>query len=262
MNLIVAAVGGLAVLGVWSFTLRILQGIFLLLNALWRVAYPAVSRMIETGDAVQPALERALELGSTMVGLLAVAVGGGAPAFVPILFGSKWQAAAPVLAWTAAALVVNGAISTAAIGYFYATGRANLPLLAIVFQTITWYACSIPLLASFGALALGIGSFVSSVVDAIFLGAMLRRDGVEVPGHCCVQMALAIVAGSTAWWVATTRSPSILAMVASLATGEAVYIVGLFLIRRRAVTDLLRLGQRAVTRRARPAKTVPQGMMG
>lgn len=262
LNVVTAAIGGLSVLGIWSFTQRILQGIFLLLNALWRVSYPALARLIDTGEAVQPALERALELGSTMVGFLAVALGGSAPALIPTLFGARWVAAAGVLAWSAGGLVVGGAISTAAVGYFYATRRPHIPMIAVAVHTLVWFAVSVPLIASSGAEALGIGSLVGAAADALILGAILRQDGVRVRQHCCMQMVVTFAAGAVAWWIATSFAASIGSMVASLAAGEVVYVIGLLLVRRDALRDVVRLGLRAVARVPWQARGAPQVVNG
>src|SRR6185437_13930523 len=134
--LVTAAVGGLSVLGIWSLANRILQGIMLVLASLWRVSFPAVSRLIETGERPEPSIKRALALTTVFLGFAAVAIGGTAPALVPTEFGVRWTDVVPVLPWAAAGILLEGPISTAAVGLLYARNRPGVPLRAVLAHTV------------------------------------------------------------------------------------------------------------------------------
>jgi len=248
MNLVVGAVGGLATLGIWSLASRILQAIFLLLNSLWRVAYPAVARLIETGESALPSMERSLDLSSAALGVLVVAIGGTAPALVPALFTSRWNEAIAVLPWTAASLMVLGPLSTSAVGYLFATHRPLVVLRATVYYSVVWFAVSVPLIRSLGAEALGIGIGAAAVVNCVVLSRVVRRDGIRVRENCQIQTVLAGVGGAAAWFTAEALGPNLVSLGVALGSGEAVYLAGLILLRRRALVGLLRLASVALGR--------------
>lgn len=64
LTIAVAAIGGFTVLGVWSMVYRLTTVVVVLIESLWRVSFPALSRLRETGDDALPVVERATSVTS------------------------------------------------------------------------------------------------------------------------------------------------------------------------------------------------------
>jgi O-antigen/teichoic acid export membrane protein len=251
LNVLTAAVGGLSVLGIWSLANRVLQGIMLVLESVWRVSFPAISRLIETGERPEPSIERALALTTAFTGFAAVALGGTAPALVPIAFGARWEDVVPVLPWAAAGILIAGPISTSAVGLFYARNRPRVPLGAVLAHTATWFAVTTPLLPALGAEALGIGWFAGAIVDAVILGRALSNEGVHVVRQWAPPVIVALGAATVGWLVATTVRPHAVGLAASLVSVEILYLTGMLVVRRAVVVDLYRMLRGTLMRRSR-----------
>jgi O-antigen/teichoic acid export membrane protein len=248
LNLVTAAIGGLSVLGIWSLANRVLQGIMLVFESLWRVSFPAITRLIETGESPQPSIERALALMTTFTGFVVAAIGGTAPALVPVAFGGAWQDAVPVLPWAAAGILLAGPVSTSTVGLLYARGRPGTVLVAVVAHSITWFAVAVPLLPSLGAESLGIGWCVAAIVDVAILGRALAQYRVGVISQCAPTVLLTVAAGVAGWVVATTVRPAGLALAASVLCVEALYLGSMIALRRAVVLDMFRLLRRGMSR--------------
>src|SRR5205823_2554111 len=61
-NFGIAAIGGVATLGVWNLAYRILQIPYLLFVPLWRVSFPAMARLVGAGENLRPTVERLIGL--------------------------------------------------------------------------------------------------------------------------------------------------------------------------------------------------------
>jgi O-antigen/teichoic acid export membrane protein len=250
LNLTVAAVGGVAALGVWSLAYRLLQAVLLLLQALWRVSFPATSRLLEAGQDAGRLLTRGMGLSAVATGTMVVMLAGTAPAVVPVLFGPGWEAVVPILPWGAAALMVSGPISTVGVGFLWATGKAAQVLRSVALQTVAWIGTTVALLDVIGATAVGVGMVAGAVAVAVSVGTAVRRQ-VRVPivGRTAGP-ALVAAAGSVAGWlVADALGRGVLALAASLATALGIYAVGVVLLRREDVRVLLGLLRGALKRR-------------
>lgn len=247
LNVLTAAIGGLAVLGIWSLANRILQGIILIFNSLWRVSFPAVARLIEAGEDPVPAVQRGLTVSTLITGFAVVAIGGTAPALVPFAFGAKWAPAVVVLPWVAGGLLVSGPISVAAISLLYGEGKAGVVLVSGVAIAIAYPAIAVPLLPSLGAEALGIGWLAGNAVDAAVLLHGLRNYELRVLRHNCVPAGAALIAGAVSWWIAKELGANLSGTLASLVAGQAVFIAVVGTLRRNALFDLMRLLSRAIS---------------
>jgi len=100
LTVAIAAVGGLAAVGVWSHLYR------LTLVVRRSPGVPVASLVPSDGAAFGkpamlrgPILTRSVSLAAVMVGLLVVPWGGTARALIPVLFGSTWNAAIDVVPW-------------------------------------------------------------------------------------------------------------------------------------------------------------------
>lgn len=247
LNLAIAAIAGVAALGLWSIAYRLGMAIMLLFEALWRVAFPAMARLLDAGEDAAPVLERGMRLTATATGFLVVAVGGSAPVLVPTLFGQRWSEAASVLPWAALGIMIAGSLTACAAGYLYAVGDARTALRATLVHTLVWFAVSLPLLPGLGVEALGIGWLAASVVDfAIYSAAVRRRTGISPARVLHRPIAAAGLGMAGGLIVAETVAASVPGLVASLAVGEGLYLAAIWLLDRGPLTDLVGLALRTV----------------
>ena len=70
INIGTGAIGGVAMLGLWSLASRVMQVPFLLFTTLWRVTFPAMSRLVALGEKPRPVIERTARLGAFATGLI------------------------------------------------------------------------------------------------------------------------------------------------------------------------------------------------
>jgi O-antigen/teichoic acid export membrane protein len=248
VNIVTAAVAGFTVLGFWTMAWRLLQGIFLVFESLWKVSLPAAARMLDAGEPVKPALERALLLAAVVSGLMVAPLAGTAHALVPVLFGDGWSGTIDVLPWAALALVLNGPLSAVATGYFYAINRPAVLLRMVVAHTIVWFAIFVPLLPSMGAEAIGIGLLGSALTDLVVLGIPLyRASGVIVVKVTAVPIVAAGAASALAAVVTNALGANVAGLVAGLLCAEASFVAVIYLGKRGALLDVLRLARRGFT---------------
>ena len=247
LNVAVAAIAGVATLGVWSVAFRLVQATTLLFESLWRVSFPAMARLLETGEDPRPLLERGIALTGTAAGFLVAAMGGSATALVPVLFGERWSSAADVLPWAAVGIGLSGPLSACAAGYLYAVGDARTALRATVAHTVVWFAVALPLLSPFGLKALGVGWLLACVADcAVFAPVLQRRTGmsvVAVAARPVIAATLSVVSGLV---VIDRIGPNIAGLVAALALAEAFYTTAMWLTWRQPLIELIGLVRRTV----------------
>jgi O-antigen/teichoic acid export membrane protein len=246
LNLLAASLGGLRVLGIWSLATKVLQGVTFVFAALLRVSFPAVARLIESGGDAREAVQRALSISTVVTGFAVVAIGGSAPALVPIAFGSRWSDVISVLPWAAAGLMVSGPIATTAASFLYAIGEARAVLTSIIAHSLAWYVVAVPLLPVMGAEALGIGWAVGAAADAIVLSRALARHRIGMAEATAPPTFAAALAGAVGWGIAVSLPPGWLALGASLLAGQLAYLFVMLMARPQAV-----LGVVDVVRRAR-----------
>jgi O-antigen/teichoic acid export membrane protein len=251
LNLLIAAVGGLIMLAVWSIAYRLLQVILLLLQSLWRVSYPAMARAMEAGDNPEFLVSRVLQVCTTVVAPLAAVLGGAAPAIVHVLFSASWSDAAPVLPWGAAALAIWGPVSTAATGFLQARGDVSRFLVVVVVQSLVWFAVAIALMPALDAEAVGIGMLASAIVYCLGVDHLVRRHA-SVPFASIMWAPL--VAGSVATLGAAAVNSElgngVLGLVAASATALAGYGALLGVLRRSDLLSVVALVRRRPGRAA------------
>jgi len=240
LNVGIAAIGGIAPLGIWTFANRILQVPFLLFGALWRVSFPAMSRLVTLGEEPAPIIQRALSLTSVASGLILVPLAGSAPVLVPVVLGSRWQSVASILPWPCLALMVGGPISVAVAGYLYAIGDAATPLRAAVLHTATWLGLTLPLLPLVGVEAVAYGWLASSIVDAIVLGrGAARHVAIRFGPALVAPTVVALLSGAIAWLTASSIAPSSANLVYVIALSLGLYVGGLLLVRRSVLVEMV-----------------------
>ena len=128
MAIAIAAIGGFEALGVWNIVYRFTTVVIILMESLWRVSFPAMSRLRETGEDPMPVVERAASMASVMSG-----AAGGPPrrrgsgarsgAFRVALDAGRAGVAARRVD-----VMLAGPISAIAIGYLLSEDRAGVLL--------------------------------------------------------------------------------------------------------------------------------------
>ena len=247
LNVGVAGIGGLALLGLWALAWRLLQIPFLLFNALWRVSYPAVAQLLSAGESAGKMIERGLGLAAVVTGAILAPVTGSLSPLIPAVFGQRWASIGDVLPPIFFAIQVSGPISVATVGYLYAVGDTATVLYATIAISVVWLAVSLPLLSSVGVVALGLGGMMSAFVEAAILSrAVRRRTGTVFLKPLLVPWIGASVAGALGWHVSRTVSHGSVAAILGAAVATGVYALPIVLLLREDVRTIIRLGLRAV----------------
>jgi len=248
LNLGTAVIGGVAVLGLWSLAYRILQLPFLLFDAVWRVSFPAMSRLLAAGEEPRPILERGLAMASMIAGGLLAALVGSAPALVPAVFGHQWSGVERVIPWAAVGLMFGGPVSVATAGYLYAVGDSGSVLLSGTVHALVWFAVSFSLLPVIGVQALGVGWLVSGVAEAAVLVWRIRRHiPLHVLRHLALPASLAALASLAGWLAASRLDPTLASTLAGAALATFIYGVAMLIFRRPLLADMVSLGRRSLT---------------
>jgi len=245
LNVLAVSLGGLKVLGIWSLAVKALQAVTFVFTALFRVSFPAVARLVDSGEDPRASVQRALSISTIITGFVVVAVGGSAPALVPVAFGERWHAVVAVLPWAAAGLVVSGPVATTANSFLYARGEARTVLKSVLAHSAAWYLVAVPLLPTLGAEALGIGWAIGCAVDVAVLSRALSRHGIGIAAVSAPPVFAAGVAGAVAWTIAEMLPPNLPALAASLTAGQVTYLAIMLVFRREALWGAVQMVRRA-----------------
>ncbi|WCB96951.1 hypothetical protein DSM104299_05721 [Baekduia alba] len=247
-NMVIAAVGGVSMLGIWSAAYRVLQTMLLLLQSLWRVSYPAIARAMEAGENPRPMLERILVVTAVLIGLPAVWVAGSAPDLVMAVFGPRWTDAIGVLPWGAAAFMIQGPISTMASGFLQARGDVGRIVVVVLLQAVLWIALSAVLIPSVGVEGVGAAMFVASTFYAIGNVWLVNRHvRIAAVRPMAGPLLIATAAALASRVVCNEVDPALVGLIASGLAGTVVYVALLALLRRadvRTVAATLNLARR------------------
>ncbi|HEX6389670.1 MAG TPA: oligosaccharide flippase family protein, partial [Solirubrobacteraceae bacterium] len=146
ISIAIAAVAGVATLGIWNLAWRVLQVPAVLVGNAGRVVFPAIARLLGGGHDARPVLERsAAMLGALMaipcVALVAIAVA------LPSIVGHEWADVPEVILWSCVALVVGSPVNIAAAGYLLAVGEPGRVLVATLVSAVAWLAVTVALVA-------------------------------------------------------------------------------------------------------------------
>jgi O-antigen/teichoic acid export membrane protein len=204
VNFGVAAIAGVTVLGLWTVAFRILSLPYLLFESLWRISFPGMARLLETGADPRPVIERSIGLSATLTGLLLAGIVGLAPVAIPALLGTRWTGAAQALPWACLGLMTTS-ISTASAGYLFARGDAATVLRTTGYQAVALLTIGLGLLPWLGLTAIGLGWLAAHVVDGIVIGGRVRRlVGADVVRPLLAPAVCASLSAAGAWFIAKT----------------------------------------------------------
>lgn len=246
LNIGIAGIAGLAVLGLWTLAWRVAQIPYLLFGALWRVSYPAAAQLLAAGESARGMIERGLGLAAVGTGAILAPVTGSLSPLIPAVFGPRWASAADVLPVAFFALQASGPVSVSSAGYLYAVGDTGTVLLAATATSVVWLLVTLPLLPSLGLVAVGVGWAVSSLIEIPILSTPVRRrTGAAFLEPILMPWMAASVAGASGWLVSRTISHGLFAAFLGASVAACVYAVPIILLRREAVHTITRLALRA-----------------
>lgn len=251
MNVAVAAIAGVATLGVWNLAWRVLQMPLTLFATVGRITYPTIARMLAAGEDVRAAIERGLATIAVGSALVLVGIVGFAPA-LPVLVGPEWNAVPATLLWCAVGLLVGAPVGYVMYGYLYATDAVGAVFRITSFQVVIWFAVTLPLLDEVGAPAVGLGWAAAGLVgSAPYVLVGVRRTGARVLHSLAAPTVLGLLGGALGWALATTDR-SLLTGAAGAVAGELVLVGGLLILRRSLLADTYALLLQSTRARSTP----------
>lgn len=246
LNLGVAAIGGLAELGVWNLANRLLQVPFLLFRTLWRVSFPATSRLLAAGEEPRPIIERGISLVGIVAGAILVALVSATPSLIPGLLGEEWSGVEELVPPAALGLMIAGPISVAAAGFLYAAGNTGVALRGVVLHTAAWFAVTFPLLPLIGVSAIAYGWLLGNIVEALILGiATSRWTGARIIAPLRLPLLSFMLASAAGWTLAWRLGPTVPAAALGAVAGEVVFFSVVALFQRSLLIDTTRLVRKA-----------------
>jgi O-antigen/teichoic acid export membrane protein len=251
VNIAAAAIAGVSVLGTLSFAQRLAQPIWLVFEGSWRVSYPTMSRLRDAGQDIAAAATRTLRISSAATGVAAVAVAAATPAFVPSVFGAKWDPVIGVMPFILTSLLIGGPMLACASGFFTAIGQPGIVLRAEVVATTACLAAAIPLLAVAGAPGLAAGVLIGTVASTLYLARSLRRHGVVVLPTLALSVLLSTLAAGAGWLCTEILGRTLWSAAVAATVAVAIDAVLLYCFQRKASADALRLISHAIPRRRR-----------
>ena len=239
VNISTAAIAGISVLGVWSLAGRLLSIPYLLFESLWRVSYPAMARLLGSGEDPRPVLERGTALVATANGTILVPLVGATPALIPAVFGARWNDATLVIPWACLGLMVSGPISVAAGGYLTAVGDVKAVLRATIASEVALAAVALPLLPMISVTALGLGAMAAALVESVFFArAVIRHSQASIVRPLLLPTVAAVAAGSLGWALASSLPATLLTAGIAAVSAGALYLTSVFIVRRHLVIDM------------------------
>lgn len=251
--LLAGAIVGAAALGLWSLTYRLLMPVWQLFQAAWRVSFPAMARLIATGDDPGPLMRRALGIMTVTTGAVLVPLVAATPILVPAWFGSEWSGVIWMVPPTALGMMIVGPISTCIAGYLYAVGRPGVMVRSLGLDAAAWFAVSLPLLPIVGIEAVAWGLLAGFTVEAVVLYRSCRREiDLDLRHSLLLPMAVVLAATTAGWVLAESLPPGSLSLLLAAGGAEVLYLGTCIVVARDLLRDLIGVLRRALAR-ARPS---------
>lgn len=241
LNALIAAIANVTTLGLWSLARRLLEVPLLLFDSLWRISYPAMSQLAPGREEAAPLIERAVGIAAVGSGLILTGLAGSAPGLIPGVFGEQWRGASAAIPWACLGLGIAGPVSVCTQGYLYYVGDASAPLRASLFQTITLFAVTIPLIPRLGVSAPGLGLLISSLVEAIMLGRATRKwTPANLVRVMLAPVGIGIGSAGIGWLLADLGGADLLSGIAGGLCSVFLFLAGLFLLRKKLLFGTFR----------------------
>ena len=255
---VTAAIGGFAVLAYYNVILRVIQVPGLLLVALLRVSFPAMSQVQASDGDPASMLPRMLTGSALLFGALVAPIAAAAPAFVPLLLGNEWSPAGAVLPLVCLGLVVLAPVVIGCQGYLWAVGDAKSPLRAMTADAVLFCAVGLPLVPYLGVLGLVVGLVCAAFAHAGTLArAVGRSSGVRVVHAVRVPVAIWIVAAGAGWICGELAGPLLVRTVVSTAVAVGLYLALAIPTHRELMREMLDHVRPWIRRRSRGRDAAP-----
>ena len=262
VNIAIATVGGVAMLGLWNVAWRIIQIPVSLLAALWRVSFPGMARLVTANEDVGSTIERVIALVAIGTGVLVVPLAASASPWIHVLIGVQWANAATAIPPACFAMMFGVPISVALAGYLWAIGAASVPLRSTLVGIPATWLLLLPLLPLLGVAAAGIAYIASALVESLFFVYAARRTtSFKIGSRLAVPVVVSTVAGACGLLVARWIGPDLAGALASSAVALVAFVGGLAAVHRADLTDAWRLiarGLRGVLAKSADARSQPQ----
>jgi O-antigen/teichoic acid export membrane protein len=259
INIATAGLAGVAELGVWSLAGRLMSIPALLLDTLWNVSYPAISRLRDAGEDVTGVVVRSVRLTAIGIGVLLVPLIASAPAMVPSVFGPQWHGVIDVATLLALGLLVLGPVSVSTSGFLYSIGEAGAVLRAVVASAILNLTVGVGLLALFGITGLAAGTSLAYLTEAGFLAQATRRHvHTRLLATSRPVMVSAAAIGLSINAALRLAPPTLLSALAAVALSLLVFCGSVALIANADLRLLLHTAQSLMRRRPTPAPERPR----
>lgn len=252
-TIVLAAVGGLASLGYWTIIVRLTTVIGVVLESLWRVSFPAMSRILESDDDAGPMLARGMRTASLLTGTLVAPLVGTTPALVPILFGARWEPATVAMPATGAALILTGPVIAVAFGYFMAKGRAGFLLVITIIDTIALFIGEVVLTSLLGLTGASLAMLGYGIVQLSCLSwGLARMAGISVFRETGAQVLATGLAATASWLVVEALGHNVLSLFVGGGTAVLAYVGLVGITRYALLADAVLVVRRALGRNPAP----------
>lgn len=238
VNIVIATFGGVAMLGLWSVAWKILSIPISFFVALWRVSYPAMSRLVAAKEDLGRTIERVIPLVAIGTGALLAPLAASSEAWIHVGIGAQWSSAASAIPPACFAMMFGVPISTALSGYLWALGDASVPMRATFWGIPATLLILVALLPLIGIVAAGIAYIASSLVESLFFVYAARRTtSFRIGARLAVPVVLAVISGTCGWLVERWIGLDLAGALASSVVALAVFVGGLAAIHRAALAD-------------------------
>lgn len=242
----IAAVAGLGALGLWSLAARILGIPNLLFESMWRVGFPAFSRLMEHDDdrGMAALLERTVGAFAVAITVVVCPLAAAGPALVPLLFGADWTDVSLILPGAAIALAVSGPIGLVASSYFYARGDADTSLVSNIITGAVRLAVALPLLPLLGVGAVGVAWAAAALCAMAYTVRRARRaSGARLALRVAGPVASGIGGGLVGWLVAESLGVTVLSVVSASLAAWGVWLVLMLVLARGTLWAGIAMGR-------------------
>lgn len=263
LNVGIAAVAGLAMLGLWTVANRLLQVPVLVFGAIWRVSYPAAARLLAIGESPRDMVERGAAVAAVGTGMVLVPVTAALPTFVPSVFGPRWAAVATILAPIFFALQASGPVSVSTAGYLYAVGETGTMLRSALIVAVSWLLVTLALLSSLGPIAIGLGGLTAALCElTVLIRAAKRRSGASFRYPILVPWLVATSAAGLGWILTEELDRGLLGATTGATFALTIYLGILAATRREMMQTFLRLVRAALSRPQRGTDSPTAARLG
>lgn len=247
VNILVAVLGGVSMLGLWSVAWRVIQVPVSLVSALWRVSVPGMARLVAAKEDLGDTIDRVISLSAIGTGILLVPLAASAPAWVHVLMGPQWVGAASAIPGACFAMAFGIPISVALAGYLWALGNASVPMRATAVGIPATLALVVGLLPLIGLAGVGIAYIASSLAESIFFVVAAKKTArFSVTEGLAGPLIASCGAWLCGWLVSRAMGQDAASAISGSVVALAVFVGALAVVRRSALTDAWSLIGRGV----------------